>query len=227
MPQSFQSTRWSLIQQVAATDLQQREAAWREFDQLYREPLLGFIRRVGWGKEEAEDLLQGFLAKLAERDWLKAADPDRGKMRTFLLSKLKGHLSDARKFQKAQKRGGDAVFISLDELPDIADTTLDIEFDREWAQAILSRALAKLQTESEAKGQGEVYARLRSQLTGDALDKLRDAAAKLGETEGALRMQLSRLRERFRKVLREEVAETLLPDEDISEEMRYLAEILS
>ena len=83
MSATFQPTRWSLIQQAAATQATEREAAWREFDRLYRGPLLGHIRRSGWGPDEAEDLLQGFLAKLAERDWLKAADPDRGKCGRF------------------------------------------------------------------------------------------------------------------------------------------------
>lgn len=228
MPEAFQSTRWSIIQQAAGTnvDVAEREKAWREFDRLYRGPLSNFIVRAGWSSSEAEDLLQGFLAKLSEKEWLKQADKSRGKMRTFLLSKLKGHLSDARKYQNAQKRGGDAVVVSIDDSAEIGESGSDLEFDREWAQSILDRALATLQAEAEEKGQGDVFLRLRSQLTGDVPEKLRDAAIKLGESEGTLRMQLSRLRERFRTVLREEVAETLLPGEDVSAEMRYLAQIL-
>ncbi|MEM9284081.1 MAG: hypothetical protein AAGA96_19860 [Verrucomicrobiota bacterium] len=226
MSRSFQATRWSLIQQAAGTDLRQREAAWQEFDRLYREPLLGFIRRTGWGEDEAEDLLQGFLGKLAERDWLKRADPERGKMRTFLLSKLKGHLSDARKYRKAEKRGGEAEIVEFDETYEGGNSESDLAFDREWAQAILHRALEALQAECEAKGKGEVFLLLRSQLTGDSSDRLREAAVKLGEREGALRMQLHRLRGRFRESLRSEVRETLLADEDVDEEMRYLARIL-
>ena len=92
-------------------------------------------------------------------------------MRTFLLSKLKGHLSDARKYRNAQKRGGGAELVELDDSRDSAGEEgedLDAEFDREWAQAMLDRALAALRTESEKKGQGEVYRLLRSQLTGDS-----------------------------------------------------------
>ncbi|MFT5468377.1 MAG: DNA-directed RNA polymerase specialized sigma24 family protein [Verrucomicrobiales bacterium] len=231
MPANFQPTRWSLIHQAAATNERQRDAAWSEFDGLYRAPLLGHIRRSGWGADDADDLLQNFFAKLSERDWLSVADPELGKMRTFLLSKLKGHLSDARKHRAAQKRGGDVKFARLEtgagpiEDPAAAETG-DAAFDRDWAWSILSRALGTLRSEAEAKGQGKVFELLRSQLTGDDETRLRDAAATLGESAGAVRTQLYRLRERFRILLRAEVAETLLPEENVSEELRYLARIL-
>jgi len=227
MPDHFQPTRWSLIQQINSGEAHLREDAWREFDALYRAPLLAFVRRSGWSAEESEDLLQGFLAKLAARDWLKVADPDRGKMRTFLLNRLKSHLNDARKIQNAQKRGGGQPMVALDESQAaVPAENFELEFDREWARAILNRVLTTLEARCQGKLKNGAYMLLQSQLTDDSPEKLRSAAEQLGESEDALRGQLHRLREQFRLLLRKEVAETLLPGEDVSSEMRYLARIL-
>ncbi len=229
MAEQFQTTRWKTIRDAAMGEEGIRDKAWQEFDRDYREPLLGYICRQNWSREEAKDLLQSFYAKLVTLNWLNQADEKRGKMRTFLLCKLKGHLSDARKFKNAEKRGGGRENAPLDTkaAPYAQTTDSDLEFDRDWAQTILDRALTNLRSESEGKGQGEVYRLFRSQLTGDSPEKLRAIAVKLGESEEACRMQLHRLRVRFRKLLRAEVAETLLPGDDVSEEMRYLARVLA
>jgi len=230
MPQAFQPTRWSLIQEAGSTDPDRRNQAWEDFDALYREPLFNFIRRTGWNTEESEDLLQSFLAKLADRQWLQEADRERGKMRTFLLGRLKGHLGDARKRAMAQKRGGEAFNISADEieLPESRDPSAqDRTFDREWARAILDRTMIGLKAEAQSKERDEIFNLLKNQITSESPQQLSEAAAKLGQSEGAVRMQLQRLREKFRIRLRAEVAETLLPEEDVSSEMRYLAEVLA
>lgn len=103
---------------------------------------------------------------------------------------------------------------------------IELEFDREWAQAILNRVLATLEAQCKGKLKNGAYVLLQSQLTDDSPEKLRSAAAQLGETEDALRGQLHRLRGEFRDLLRKEVAETLLPGENVSSEMRYFARIL-
>lgn len=188
MAAQFQSTRWSLIRQAADPENSSlRERAWSEFDDLYRRPLFAFIRRWGWREPEAEDLLQGFLAKLANRDWLADADEERGKMRTFLLNRLKAHLLDARKHDAAQKRGGGVEQISVDDSSAAAEQLLAEEpdtrvFDREWAQALFDRVLAGLQSIAEAAGNGEVCRLLRAQLTEDSPERLREVAARLGRT---------------------------------------------
>jgi len=239
MPSKFQPTRWSLIQNATDPDVRSRNRAWTEFDHLYRTPLLRFISRSGWPNDRAEDLLQTFLAIVAERDWLAEADRERGKMRTFLLTRLKRHLNDVRKHDRAEKRGGKVETLSLEEETERSgreptgpggaegDAESMSEFDREWARSILDHTLAGLQARAESKGQEHVFRILQGQITGNSEEKLRDAAKTLGESEGAVRMKLQRLREEFRKRLRAEVAETLLPGEDVSEELRYLARVLA
>ena len=228
MPSPFHSTRWSLIQDAAASDLAQRDRAWAEFDHLYRKPLIGFIKGSGWDENRAEDLLQSFLAKLADRDWLSEADPERGRMRTFLVGRLKNHLRDARKHDLAEKRGGGVVAEPITSVDQGASTGFPEEgqFDREWAGAILNHTLEELRREAIYKGKEEIFEILQNKITGGSEEGISEAAGRLGMTEGAVRMQLQRLREKFREQLRSEVAETLLPGEDVSEEMRYLAKVL-
>ncbi|MEM7012523.1 MAG: sigma-70 family RNA polymerase sigma factor [Verrucomicrobiota bacterium] len=205
-----------------------RDRAWEEFDALYRSPLIGFARRKGWNESEAEDHIQTFFAKLADRDWLAEAAPDRGRMRTFLLARLQKHLADARKFANAQKRGGGEEPLELDQqlLDDESVEPDAAEFDREWARAILRRVLDRLRAEAEADGKAEFYELLRSQLTGDVDGGIRETAIMLGKSEGAVRVALHRFRDRFREMMKAEVEQTLLPGESISEEMSYLAQVL-
>jgi hypothetical protein len=160
-------------------------------------------------------------------------------MRTFLLTRLKRHLNDVRKHNRAEKRGGKGETLSLEEKTERigrepsrpraaeGDAELMSEFDRKWARSILDHTLADLKARAESKGQKHVFRILQGQITGNSEEKLRDAAKTLGESEGAVRMKLQRLREEFRKRLRAEVEETLLPGEDVSEEMRYLAKVLA
>lgn len=231
----FQPTRWSLIQRAASADEQLRERAWREFHEIYEAPLLWFIRSYGWGKDECEDHLQSFLAKLAERDWLGDAEREDVKMRSFLLTRLKRHLNDIRKHRQAEKRGGKAEFVSadVDETQQLLGSTdadpseiVEREFDRRWAQAIVDRAVLRLQENSEKRGRGDLFEALRGQLTDDTPDGLRAAAAQVGKSEGAIRMALQRLREKLRRNLRDEIAETLPPGADVEDEFRYLASVL-
>ncbi|MEM1294785.1 MAG: hypothetical protein AAGH89_05425 [Verrucomicrobiota bacterium] len=229
----FEQTRWSLIQRAASDGEATREEAWREFHELYRAPLLWFIRSHGWPEDEAADHLQSFLAKLAEHNWLREAEAEQVKLRTFLLLRLKRHLNDIRKRQNALKRGGKAEIVSASDDEELLGPSGDspseqvqLEFDRRWAQAILDRAMARLRSEAERRGNLTVFDVLSSQLTGESPGLLQDAATRLGKTEGAIRMVLNRQRERLRVVLREEVAETISPGSDISEEVRYLAEVL-
>lgn len=237
MPNSFQPTHWSLIRRAVETEPAVHERAWKELHRLYREPLLWFIRRSGWSSEQAEDLLQSFFATMAHREWLSDADPELGKMRTFLLSRLKTHLNDARKHDQAIKRGGRADVLSIDdetenvglvaEASAVSSAELSKVFDRRWAKAILDRALARLEEESKQRGNRDLFLLLRAQLTGASPERHKDAAARLGQKEGALRVGLHRLRERFRDLMREQVADTLLPTDDVSAEVRYLAEVLA
>ncbi len=227
----FQPTRWSLIERAEATDPNLRRKALEEFFALYWQPLYWFARRSGWGAEDAADLLQDFCALLQEENWLGRADRDLGKLRTFLLTVFKRHLNDARKRAGARKRGGGVEFVQIEtdlaeqllaRSTDEALPSLEMGFDREWARTIFDRAIATLRAEMKP----ETFARIKPLLTGGDDAKLATIAEESGQSVGALKTALSRARRDLREMLRAEVRESLLPGDDLDEEMRYLASVL-
>jgi len=221
----FAPTRWSLIA-AAQGRSEPARAALGELCQLYWYPLYAYLRRRGSSEQDAQDLVQGFFADLLAREALSAADPARGRFRSFLLASLGNHLSHERERAHAQKRGGGARPLSIDWLsaeerfrlePAAADTP-ERAFERAWAAALLERTLARLEQEFEAKGRGALFRELRERLG----ERSRQAS-----DPPALRVTLHRLRKRYREILREEVAQTVARPEDVDEELRALFEVFS
>lgn len=227
MADQFQPTRWSLLRQTLETNPQIQERAWGEVHLLYREPLEVFARQWGWSAEDAEDLVQSFFIKLAHRDWIREADPEKGKMRTFLLGRLKNHLLEARRSIGAQKRGGDVEVTDLELLEvdgaEFSEEAWIASFDREWARSIYQRSLGILEAEFKNKGKESIFAETMAALTGELSRPVAEIAAELDMTEGSLNVALHRMRMRFREIIRREVSDTLGPEDDLSEEIRHLA----
>ncbi len=233
-PHSFQTTRWSLVRRAASPDDAEARAALAALCEAYWYPLYAFIRRSGKDPHDAEDLTQGFFARLVEKGVLAAADPAKGKLRTFLLACVRHYLSDEHARAQAQKRGA-AVLTSFDaawaeeryatDLVD--DLSPDRLFQRRWALTLLEQTLRVLGDELAAQGKAEVFAALRPFLgfSADAVKSYEDIAPELGVPVGTLKNQVSRLRERWRELLLEQVATTL--DNPTPEEIRgELSELL-
>jgi RNA polymerase sigma-70 factor (ECF subfamily) len=232
---SFAPTRWSLVSAAQGSSAPAR-AALSELCQLYWYPLYAYLRRRGSNGQDAEDEVQGFFADLLAREALAAADPARGRFRSFLLASLANHLSHERERAGAQKRGGGARPLAIDRLcaeerfrlePADADTP-ERAFERAWATALLERTLARLEAEFEAKNRGTLFRALRERI-GDSSRELPDTPEVRGlkMNEQALRVTLHRLRKRYREILREEVAQTVARPEDVEPELRALFETFS
>ena len=221
----FAPTRWSLIA-AAQGRSEPARAALGELCELYWYPLYAYLRRRGSRESDAQDEVQGFFADLLAREALSAADPARGRFRSFLLASLSNHLSHERDRAQALKRGGGARPLSIDWLsaeerfrlePAAADTP-ERAFERAWAAALLERTLARLEQEFEAQGRGALFRELRERI----------GERNRGATDPpALRVTLHRLRKRYREILREEVAQTVARPEDVDEELRALFEVFS
>jgi RNA polymerase sigma factor (sigma-70 family) len=228
---AFPTTRWSRV--VAAGDRADPEAreALAELCSAYWYPLYAFVRRKGHPPEEAADLVQGTFLALLDRDGLAAVAPGRGRFRSFLMAACSHHLADRRDRDRAVKRGGGAVPISIDRA--LAEGRYSAEpadeltperlFDRRWATGLLERALARLEAESTAAGKSALVSRLLPTLTGGRGDlPLASIAAELGMTEGAVKTAASRLRKRYGEILREEIARTVADPADVEDEVRAL-----
>lgn len=233
----FATTHWSLVLSAGDQPSPQAADALEKLCRAYWYPLYAYVRRTGQSKENAEDLTQAFFALLLEKNFLEAAERERGRFRSFLLVALKRFLANEWDRVRAQKRGGGRTQISLDT--ELAEQKLKIEtsageispdrlYERRWALTLLEQTMARLRAEFERAGKAAEFERLKSFLTADKREMpYATAAAELGMNESALRVAAHRLRKRYRELFREEIAHTLAEGEDVDTELRYLLAVLS
>jgi len=233
----FPTTRISLVRAAAhGSDRRSREAL-ATLCGLYWYPLYAYVRRCGHDAEDAQDLTQGFIARLLEKHSLRQFQEERGRFRSFLLASLKHFLANERDAVRAQKRGGGLAPIPLTVALHTGEHRYSLEprdpvtperiFERQWALGLLNRVLDRLRDESAAAGKGEQFDRLRACLTGDDDGiRYRELAMGLGMSEGAVKVAVHRLRHRFHEALREEISLTVTDPSEIGDEIRYLLTVL-
>jgi len=231
----FATTHWSVVVAAGRTDSSQASEAMAQLCRTYWYPLYAYMRRKGYDSHEAQDLTQEFFARLLARNYLNIADRNRGKFRSFLLGSLEHFL--AREWTKAhaQKRGGGNVIFSLDEvdaenrylLESAPELAPDKIFDRRWATTLLEQALERLRADYATDHKGNLFARLEVFLTGNAPEaSYAEIAASLNMSEGALKVAVHRLRQRYGELVRTEIAQTVAAPEEIDEELQYLFAVL-
>jgi RNA polymerase sigma factor (sigma-70 family) len=233
---AFAPTRWSVVASAAAPNSTARRSGLEELCQLYWAPLYAFIRKEGYPSHDAQDLTQACFEKLLEKKYLRQVDRQKGKFRSFLLASVKHFLANERVRSQALKRGGGQVHLSLDF--DSAETKCQLQladpataealFDRQWATTLLDHVLSRLQKEYLAAGKSALFEQLR-----ECLSSPRGAipysalGEKIAMSEGAVKVAVHRLRQRYRELLRVEIARTVQSPSEIEEELRYLFTILS
>ncbi len=239
---AFPPTRWSMVVDCARQGSQSglADAAMTQLFQDYWPPLYAFVRRRGFASQDAQDLVQGFFVHLIESGAYASVDRAKGKFRSFLLVSLKHYLSDDWDRRRCAKRGHGQPLLWIDEELDAIDArwthvspgqvarTEESTFERQWAFAVVHRALDKLEDSFADGGRRErIFRELKPFLTGGAaLPGRADIAARLGITEEGLRSDLSRLRARYRECLQAEVERTVPSDTDPEEELSYLCKVL-
>jgi len=228
----FPSTQWSRILRAGAVasapDSPELEALCRA----YWPPLYSFLRRQGHSPPDAEDLVQGFLARLLAREDLAAAGPEKGRFRTFLLTSLRNFVIKQALHDKALKRGGGqaAISINADEAErlcgaDLSASSPEAAFDRRFAQAVVTRAFAALREEHRARGKADFFAAVAPFLDGAEPEGYEAAAARLGIAPGTLAVAVHRMRRRLRELLRAEVRQLCTSAAEEAEELKHLMEV--
>ena len=232
----FVSTRWTMVLKAgdsAATSAQALSAL-SELCQIYWRPLYVFLRKKGYGREDAQDLTQGFFAHLIENRGYAHADRERGRFRAFLLTALKHFIADARDRQHALKRGGGMILEKLDDKTEAqiaraAKWQADEVYDREWAASLVRQALHRLAKESALAGKGELFGYLVPYLGApeESAIPFEEMARRSHRAVTTLRHELPRLRARYRAILRQEVRGTVREVAEVDEELRYLCYVLA
>ena len=231
---AFVTTRWSVVL-AAQGESATADEALEKLCRTYWWPLYGFVRRQGYTPEEAQDLTQGFFAMLLERRDLDAVRREKGRLRSYLLASLKNFLGKAHRRAMTLKRGEGRPLVPLQELlareradAEPADTlSADRIYERRWALTLLEQVLARLEEEYRIAGSGALFGRLKQLLT-DEPDRLSQAEVgrQLGMTENAVKQALHRLRQRYRLLLRDEIAQTVAEAGDVEDELRHFISVL-
>lgn len=231
---AFATTHWSVVLGAQG----QSPAAQRALGILCRTywwPLYGFVRRQGYSPEEAQDLTQGFFALLLERRDLDAVRREKGRLRSYLLTSLKNFLAKARRRELALKRGKGQALIPLEELlarehADLepADSmTADRIYERRWALTLLEQVLTRLESEYRSAGNTKLFDCLKEFLSDEPGRRSQaEVATELGMTENAVKQAFHRLRQRYRELLRDEIAQTVAVPGDVEDELRHFISVL-
>jgi DNA-directed RNA polymerase specialized sigma24 family protein len=227
----FATTQWSLVLEAGNRNTPEADQALCELCAAYWMPLYSFARRKGYSPEDAADRTQEFFSRLIEKSFLATADPQRGRFRTFLLTLFQRYLANEFEKDRAIKRGGTSTIMALDfdqaeaqcstVLSD--DQTAERVFEQQWAMTLLHRVVGLLNEEYLSRGKGELFERCRIFLNGGSGDGAYFQVARdLKMSEGALRVAVHRLRERFRGLLRQEVAGTVTCEQEVDDELLAL-----
>ena len=225
---AFPDTRWTLISHLS--DPAKVDAALDQLCGVYWGPIYAYLLQSGKTHAEAQDLTQEFLEMVVRQRLLERANRESGKLRSWLLTALRNFLSNARRYQNREKRGAGAFVFPLDsaeaipELQRVVSKELspDEAFDRAWVAVLLRRVLDVLAQQYRNAGKQHEFEALMPWLVDTGDNPQTDAAARAGMTAANFRVQLHRLRGRYREVLRQEVSATLEREDDYEQELEYL-----
>jgi RNA polymerase sigma-70 factor (ECF subfamily) len=228
----FATTHWSVVLAAGQQESVHAAEALESLCRTYWYPLYAYIRRAGHSPDDAQDLTQEFFARLLGRNFLAGVAPQKGKFRSFLLVALRHFLSDQRDRASAVKRGGGKAVLSLDDaegrygLEPVEHLDAEKIYERRWAMTLLGQAWTRLRKEAAAHGKLQQFERLSEFIAGEAEVTCVEAASEVGLSESAMRSAVHRLRERYRALIREEIALTVSSPAEIDDELRYLISIM-
>ena len=231
----FATTHWSVVLAAANEATPEAAVALERLCRTYWYPLYAYVRREGYRPADAQDLTQGFFAQLLAHNSLAQVAPEKGRFRSFLLASMRHFVSDQRDRARAVKRGGGAEVLSLDaqeaedryRLEPVDSMDAEMLYERRWAMMLLERAVVRLRDEMAVAGKAELFERLKGFVAGEREVRCGQVAAQSGLSESATKSAVHRLRQRYRELVREEIAHTVADPAEIDTEIRYLIALLS
>lgn len=230
------STHWSVVLLAGADDSSSAREALELLCRTYWRPLFAYARRMGSNEEEAKDLTQAFFQHFLEKGYIRAADPERGRFRSFLLTAFRHFSVNEAARQQAAKRGGQRSFLTMSELASVAkkqepysaEVSPDQVYDQQWALTVMERGMQTLRGEYDEEGKGQQFQILKPFLAScPGEGDYENAAAQLQVRTGNVALQVHRMRERYTAAVRAEVARTIGKPEDLEDELSYLVSLIA
>jgi RNA polymerase sigma factor (sigma-70 family) len=234
-PEQFATTHWSVVLSAKHTESAQSPEALEMLCRAYWYPLYTYVRRKGHSPHDAQDLTQEFFARLLKGNFLATVEQRKGRFRTFLLASLEHFLAKEWARANRQKRGGGVKVVSLEETDaegrylrePVEWASAQTLYERRWAMTLLDRALERLTEECRTANQSKLFERAQNMLAGDRGESsYAELARGLGMTEGAFKVAVHRLRQRYGRLLRMEIAETVASPDEVEAEIRFLFSVL-
>lgn len=230
----FQTTRWTLVLAAGQQSSPDSQAALAKLCQIYWGPVYAYVRKRTASPEQAQDLTQGFFARLLEKNYVGRADPARGRFRAFLMTSVENFLCDEHDRATSLKRGGGQAPLSLDaaltgeEMEPAEALTPAVAFEKRWAKTLLDQVMTRLAREYQESGRGALFEHLQSHMWGES-DSVpyEELSKRLGMSNVHLRVTAHRMRQRYREILCDEVAQTVSSPDEIKSEIRYLIQVVS
>jgi len=229
----FATTQWPVVMSAAITDAEESFPALEQLCRTYWFPIYAYFRRRGCGPDDARDLTQELFQRLLENRGLKSVDCRKGRFRSFLLAAANHLLANEREKLNAQRRGGGTAVAPLDDAEQqfqsepVDQAPSEAVFDRRWAAGLLARGVAALEEDYQRSGKGAHFITLNMFLTENGNEAQYAAAgASIGMTAGAVAVAVFRMRQRYREVVRAEIARTVSQPSEVKAEMRYLLQVL-
>jgi DNA-directed RNA polymerase specialized sigma24 family protein len=232
----FATTHWSVVLAAGDPASPNAGAALEALCRTYWYPLYAYVRRRGYGHEDAQDLTQGFLVQLLARRSFARVARNKGRFRSFLLAALNFYLADERDRAGAQKRGGGRPVLPFDGqaaeqrygAQAVEARSPDKLFEHQWAMALLDRVLARLEQEFRDEGKAEAFDQLRGFIVAGMSDvPYAQVGRKLGITAGGVKKAVYRMRRRYQLLFREEIAQTVADPAEVEDELRHLCQVMA
>lgn len=231
----FCTTHWSVVFLAGQDESPAAATALEQLCRTYWYPLYAYARRQGHSPPDGEDLTQQFFAAFLEKKYFSLADRDRGRFRSFLLASFKHFLANEYHRSQTAKRGGRCSIVSWDAADTeeryrqepASETSPDKLFARTWALLLLDKVMKDLAQEFARAGKEQIFDALQVFLSGEkSAASYAEIGANLQMGESAIKMAVSRLRQRYGEKLRNEIAQTLTGDTSVEDELRHLISAL-
>ncbi len=198
----------------------------------YWYPLYAYLRRSGHATHAAQDLTQEFFAtRIVTRRIFQGIQPTDGRFRSWLLTSLQNMVRNEWQKGQAAKRGGDHPHCSLDfnsaegryTAEPAHDLTPEKLYDRSCATELLKLVADQIREKYRQDGKIELFEEMKMFLPGAHRTRSHaEVAARLGKSEDAVKMAVSRLKQEYGRQLRAEVKRIVNDSEAVDAELRHL-----